>query len=62
MRVKVKDTWYECEPGQPIMVELKDGDKANIANMSPQANKYAMFHDEDSKTMSTEEMFQWMDK
>lgn len=33
MRIKVGDQWFECKPDQPIMIELKPGDKQNIANM-----------------------------
>lgn len=58
MRVKVGDTWYECLPGQPIMVELLPGDRENIKNMSPEAKRYALFDDTDKSSL--EEKFAWM--
>lgn len=42
MRVKVGNTWYETKPGQPICVELNEADRANIANMLPEAHYYAI--------------------
>lgn len=60
MRVKVKDTWYECLPGQPIMVELSPGDKENVRNMSPEATRYALFDENDGRTI--DEKFAWMDE
>ena len=47
MRVKVGDTWYEAEPGQPVMVELNDTDKQSIIAMVPEDRCYAEFHDDD---------------
>lgn len=58
MRVKVGNEWYEAKPGQPIMVELLPGDKENIANMHPDATKYALFDDPE---MSADEKRAWME-
>lgn len=60
MRIKVGDQWFQCEPGQPIMVELTDGDRRNIANMHPDATRYAIFEDDDG--WSNEQKFAWMDE
>lgn len=60
MRVKVGDTWYKAEPGQPIMVELKPGDRQNIANMLPEATKYAVF--DDSEPLTREQMLKWVEE
>ena len=43
MRVKVGDDWFEGACGRPIMVELTKQDKLNIANMNPEATRYAIF-------------------
>lgn len=59
MRVKVGDRWFDCEPGQPVMVELTDGDKANIVNMHPDAHKYAVFDDADETSIP--EKLAWME-
>lgn len=45
MRVKVGDTWYKPEPGQPIMVELSDEDRRTVAGMHRDSCRYAMFAD-----------------
>lgn len=58
MRVKVGNTWHECNPGQPIMVELTDADKRNIAGMAPSATRYAVFDDADQTTPA--EKLDWM--
>lgn len=59
MRVKVGDSWYEVDASQPIMIELTDADKANIAAMPANARFYAVFDDGDTK--SREEKLAWMD-
>lgn len=41
MRFKIGDTWYEND--QPLMVELTQKDRENIANMHSDATKYACF-------------------
>lgn len=60
MRFKVGDTWYEALPGQPIMLEMTPKDRENIANMAPEATRYALFDPHDERTV--EEMFVWMEK
>ena len=59
MRVKVGNEWFECQPGQPIMIELADGDRRNIAQMRPEATRYAIFDDEDG--WSVEQKLVWME-
>ena len=59
MRFKIANKWYECDIDQPIMVELTQKDKENIANMSPNATKYAIFHDYEPKTV--EQKKEWME-
>ena len=66
MRVKVKDQWYEATVDCPIMVELTDQDKVNIANMIPAATRYAIFQRLDPSGEPCEwndesRMFEWMD-
>lgn len=60
MRIKTGSQWFECRPDQPIMVELTDGDKRNIANMHPDATRYAIFDDNDD--WSKEQKLAWMDE
>lgn len=60
MRIKVGNTWYDCEQGQPIMVELAPQDKINISNMPADATKYALFNDVDAWTV--EQKLAWMDR
>lgn len=60
MRVKVGDEWHAVESGKPIMVELTDADRRNIAAMLPEATKYACF--DDSAPLSPDEKFAWMDR
>jgi hypothetical protein len=59
MRVKVGDQWFECKPGQPIMVDLAAGDRRNIANMPSNATRYAIFDDADSWPAG--DKLAWMD-
>lgn len=59
MRIKVGTNWFECEPGQPIMVEINAAERAQIASMHPEAKKYAHFHSDD--VMTTQQKFEWMD-
>lgn len=58
MRVKVGNDWFQCEPNRPLMVELSDSDKANIAAMHDDATLYAVFDDSDQT--SAEEKLRWM--
>lgn len=58
MRVKVGDQWFEVRVDQPIMFELTDADRENIAAMPPEATRYAIFHDDDPR--SRDEQFEWM--
>lgn len=58
MKIKVGDQWFECAPGQPIMVVLAEQDKKNIANMHPDATRYAIFEDDDG--MTVEDKHAWM--
>lgn len=58
MKIKVGDQWFECQPDQPIMVVLEEGDKRNIAAMDPDCSKYALFDDADG--LSRDEQFAWM--
>ena len=44
MRVKVGDKWYDGKE-EPVMVELTDSDKENIANMAEDATKYCNYPD-----------------
>lgn len=60
MKIKIGDNWYECRPEQPIMVELTETDKRNIANMHPDATRYAIFDDYDNT--STDDKLAWMEK
>ena len=60
MRIKVGDKWFKCEPGQPIMVQLTDTDRQNIASMVPEASRYALFDDQDE--LSPDEKLAWMDQ
>lgn len=60
MRIKVGDTWYEPEKGQPIMVELMPKDRENIKNMAPGFTCYAVFTDDDELT--NEQKLEWMNE
>lgn len=44
MKVKIFDKIYDANE-QPIMIILTEQDKKNIANMHPDATKYACFPD-----------------
>lgn len=59
MKVKVGSDWFEATPEQPIMVLLSEDDKRNIANMAPDATKYALFAEE--ALMTRDEKLAWMD-
>ena len=55
MKVKVGNKVYDPEE-EPVMVILTEQDKKNIANMLPDATKYAMFPDK----MTEEEVKEFM--
>ena len=59
MRVKINDKWHDVLPNKSIMIQLSDADKRNIANMHPDADRYACFHDDD--VMTSTERHYWMD-
>jgi hypothetical protein len=43
MRVKIGENWYDSSSG-PIMLELTDEDKKNIAKMNSDATKYCEYN------------------
>ena len=55
MRVKIGDKWYDSEE-EPIVVELSDQDKINIAHMSEIAKKYCSF----PEGLSRDKVREWM--
>jgi len=57
MKVKVGDRVYSSER-QPIMVILTEQDKINIANMVPEATRYAEFSN--ALGWTREEELAWM--
>ena len=57
MKVKVGDRIYDSDL-EPVMIILSDNDKKNIANMHPDATKYAVFPD--NMLWTVEEMQTWM--
>ena len=44
MKVNVRGIWYDAEV-EPILVELNNSDKKNIANMSKEFKQYICFPD-----------------
>jgi len=56
MRVKINDTWYDAND-VPILIEMSDKDKENIANMAKGSNRYGVIPD---YTMSVEEATKWV--
>ena len=60
MRIKVGDTWYVAEPGQPIMVQLSEQDRDNIERMPYGTDRYACFHDDDAATTTINDRQEWM--
>ena len=44
MRVNICGKWYDADH-IPIQIELREKDKENIANMSPEARNYVVFPD-----------------
>ena len=59
MRIKIGDIWYSCKD-QPLMIELTNQDKKNIANMNPECHRYMEFIP--THFTSDEERDGWMDK
>lgn len=57
MRIKIGNSWVEMRPDLPIMVELSEQDKANIAFMDPEATKYAAY---DEHSFTSEFIHAWM--
>lgn len=58
MRVKIGETWFSCELGRSIMIELEERDKQNITAMHPDAHYYALF--DDAETSTKEGKLAWM--
>lgn len=59
MRVKVGQTWYEVTATTPILIEMTEADRRNIANMDPSCTMYAVFGDGDPLTPA--QRLQWME-
>lgn len=62
MRMKCGNQWFETAPNYPIMVILTDADKKYIADMPPDAHKYAMFDNADMLSITEGEMHEWMNE
>ncbi len=59
MKIKIGNTWFDEEVDGPFMLVLDSSDKKNIANMAPEATKYAIFKD---GLMTEDEMREWMNE
>lgn len=57
MKVKVGEKVYDAK-ATPVMVILSDLDKANIARMLPECDRYACFPEE--AAMTQQDMLRWM--
>lgn len=57
MIVKIGNMVFNGDQFAPMMIELTQKDKENIANMAPDATKYAVFPDDWG---TPEEMRAWM--
>lgn len=53
MRVKIGDAWHGVDRDRPIMIEVSDADRRNIAGMTPGARFYAVFHDSDEASAAS---------
>ena len=62
MRVKVGDEWHESEVGKPIMVQLSEQDRKNIANMAPGCDRYACFQTDYVQHAERSAKLRWMDE
>ena len=60
MKIKVGNTWHECKPGQPIMIEIDDDDKRFISQLPADSTKLAYFDPKDN--LSEEQKLEWMYK
>lgn len=60
MRVKVGNEWFACTEDTPILVELTDKDKQNIANMAPDACLYATFAQPARNEFERGQQLAWM--
>lgn len=60
MRVKVGNQWFCVKRGQPIAVELTEADRKNIANMAPDATRYAVIDDDDARERGPDEIRAWL--
>ena len=58
MRLKYGDTWFDVSDDIPIMIQLTEKDKENIASMHPEATKYAIFSD--NSKLTNIEKYDWM--
>lgn len=58
MRVKIGNTWYGPTVDTPMLVELNEKDKENIANMPKGMHRYGMFHDD--TPLNVAERMAWM--
>ena len=56
MRIRIGEQVFD-DSSVPMMVELTDADKRNIANMLPECFMYAVFPDDFG---TREKMFNWM--
>jgi hypothetical protein len=58
MRVKIGDQWHSATATQPIMIELSERDRANLAAMPSDYHYYACFADADPR--QSQERIAWM--
>lgn len=59
MRVKIGNTWYSAKD-QPLMIEINDVQRKQIATMDPEATRYCVYDDTWKENHSAEEIMQWI--
>jgi hypothetical protein len=59
MRVKIGDTWYDAKD-QPVMIEIDDIQRKQIASMDPEATRYCVYDDAWKEGHTAEEIMNWI--
>lgn len=63
MKIKIGNDWFVPSPGQPIMIQLDEGDKKQFFNsmIDKTFHRIAFFDDSDIRSLKEEQIKNWMD-
>lgn len=62
IRIKIGDTWYEPQKGQPVMIEFEEEDKELVFSLPSHCTRLAYWHSDQAKEETNDQRLAWMNE